>query len=141
MRKLLLIIPLLLALAACNAPAPTTPAVPTVPDTPVVKVLKAADRAAISLDAAARAARSVCVTAQILDADTCAETAIYVRAVGAALDKILLACSGADAWPVVQLKIAGILANLTTTLAVPDPALKAKLDAVTAAVVEILGVR
>ena len=141
MRKAILLLPLILALG-CKAPAPTSPAVP-VPDTPIVKVLKITDRAAIALDTAAHAARSVCITAQILDRDTCAATGVYVRAVGAALDKIQLAVGAPDGdnWPVLRLKIAGVLANLTTTLAVPDPALKAQLDAVTAAVVEILGVQ
>lgn len=138
--RAILLIPLLLALG-CRAPVSTPPATPTVPDTPIVRVLKATDRASIALEVAARAARSVCITSPILDADYCAETAIYVRAVGAALDKIQLACNGPDDWAVVRLKVAGILANLTTTLAVPDPTLRAKLDAVTAAVVEILGVK
>lgn len=138
--RTLLLIPLLLALAACNAPAPSTPTVPA-PDTPIVKVLKATDRASIALDASAHAARSVCITAQILDRDTCAEIAVYVRAVGAALDKSQLACNGPEDWSIVRLKIAGILANFTTTLAVPDPVMRIKLDAVTAAVIEILGVK
>ena len=141
MRKILLILPLLLALG-CQAPAPGTPAVP---DPPQVRVLKLVNLGATANNTAAHTLRVLCApdgpTAPILDAGTCSNTAIYIRLAAQSFDKVASVAASNDAWPVMRVRIAQVGAGVATGVVIRDPTLRSQVDAVVAIVAQILEVR
>jgi hypothetical protein len=137
MGRLLMILPLLLALG-CNAPAPTTP---PVPDPPQVTVLKLTNLGATANNTAAHTLAALCAAPAKLDADTCSNTAVYLRLAAHTFDKVALEAASTDAWSVMRIKISQIGAGVTTSVTIKDETLRAQVDAVVAIVAQILGVK
>lgn len=144
MRKFILLLPLLFLLG-CNAPVPDTPGAPLPADPPVVKVLKLTQLAAVTTNTAAHTLKVLCVplppATPALDPMTCSNTKVYLLEAANTFDKIVLITGTPDTWPVMRLKIIGVVGTAVTTSTVKDPALQAQINSIQNLVLQILEVK
>ena len=130
---------LALSLAGCHKTVAT--GVPAVPEAPQVQVARYCD-AGVSTAALASDTLILLWNSGKMNADTFNRTREYIHRANAVFrDVSAEAASLVDSWPVMRLKIAGILARAGIASTVSDPALQAQLNTLVLKLQQIGGVQ